>query len=172
MADTVTLNYALQITAIEQLDTTDVPSCASAADRQFIHAEFNVTGKLTGSTTPKTEFVIIKAVTLTAGTVTIDLTAAPKSANRTQDLTGKKLVAYMLECPSANTGTSTVKPGSANPYNINGASNEIDILSGEAVSKTVVKDKATGHAAVSATVKNIDFTGTSGDIVNVLMVFD
>ena len=62
------------------------------------------------------EFVSIKAVAITAGTVTIDLTAAEKSAGRTQDLTGKKLIGMIAECPAANSGVANIAPGSANPY--------------------------------------------------------
>ena len=171
MADTVTLDYSLRSTVTEILDTTDVPAGSTNQGRTLKADEFNVSGQLTSTTTPPVDFATMKKVTLTGGTVTIDLTAAEKSAGRTQDLTGEKNVSLIIECPTTNSGAATIAPGSANPYVLFGAGQSISLDPGEVLEKQMVKGKAASKAAVSATVKNLDFTGTSGDFVHIQMTF-
>jgi hypothetical protein len=170
MADSVTLTYTLNMTGAEVLDTTDVPSGNATSDRQLTHNALNTSGQLSSSTSPDVEFAVTQEITI-SGTTTIDLTAAPKSASRTQDLTGKKLVSMIIEADANNSGNTTVAPGSANPYPLFGSGNSILVLPGETIGKTIRSGTATNHPAVSGTVKNIDVSGTASDVVKILMYF-
>lgn len=172
MADTVTLTQQIVATATEILDAASVANAATADGRTLRSDALNVTQSLSGSTTPPVNNVVQLNLAGTGAAQTINLTAAPKSAGRTADLSGKKLVALILKAPAANVSAVTIAPGAANPYPPFGAGKSILLDPGEVLQKTFLKDKATAKPAVAGAVKNIDITIAVGDTLAALLIFD
>ena len=169
MAETVELNYTLETSGKEVLDTTQVPAGSSENDRDLNHNAFDVSGTLDASSVPPVTKVIMESFTLGAGVKTVDLQAAPGSVGQTHDLTGLKLVAWHIIARAANTGNVTVKFGAVNGYDLYGATNERDLTPGEDDSGLV--RAANTKPAVAAADSEIDFSGTSGDLVDYIMYF-
>lgn len=165
----------LSLAGAEVFTASEAPTGGSQAARTLAITGQDVSVTLDATTTPKVEVSpVVRKVTI-SGTTTIDLTAAaavalPASASRTVDNTGKKLVALRLSCPSTNAGVVNVAPGGSNPYPLFGSGNDVDVRPGETVVK-VVNGIASGYPAVSSTVKNVDITGTTNDVIHVEAYF-
>ncbi len=165
----------LALSGQEVFDTTEAPSGGSQAARTLTITGRDVSTTLDATTTPKVETSpIVRKVTI-SGTTTIDLTAAagvslPAAASRSIDASGKKLIALRLSCPTTNAAAVNVAPGGSNPYPIFGSGNDVDVKPGETVVK-VVNGVASSYPAVSSTVKNIDVTGTTNDVIHVEAYF-
>ncbi len=165
MADTVTSSIDLSMITTEVLDATDVPAGSSAADRTLRHNGFNLSVALNVDAEPKISRAVPIKITLGGSTYELDLTAAPKSARRTEDLTGKKVVAWIAKADAENADPIVIEPGASNPYPLIGTGNAQDIRPGEARASCFDSLTATPLPAVSGTVKQIDISGTSGDIL-------
>lgn len=169
------LSVQLLMTGMEVFTAAEAASAASDAARTITLAGQDVNKTLDSTTTPKVEVPPVYRKVTISGTTTIDLTAAagvalPNSATRTLDNTGKKLVGYRFSCPSTNVGSVNVANGAANPYPIFGASKNVDVKPGQTVIG-LINGVASAYVAVSATVKNLDITGTAADIVYVELYF-
>lgn len=96
-------------------------------------------------------------VTLTAGALTLDLTALTRTGLSTVDMTGKRLLAVKFAALSTNTDPVTIVPGATNSYSSLGLGVRLDM---SAVA-TERPDEALIHcpsaSAVDATHKTIDF---------------
>lgn len=172
MSDTV-LNYAQHMNAVETLTTTEMPGAANIDERRRSFSGLNRQGQLKSDSTPKLEKPPAYQKITISGTTTIDLTAVPAArdpTNVTVDMTDKKLIGLQIEAAAANSGNVTVAPGSSNPYPLFGSGNSIIVVPGELITKTI-KGAASGHPAVSGTVKTIDVTGTSSDVVEIGLFF-
>ena len=160
----------LSMSGSEVLTAAEAPSGATAAARTIAITGSDISVTLDSTTTPKIEVPpVVRKVTI-SGTTTIDFTAAqgvalPAAATRTIDQTGKKLVAFRLSCPTTNAGVVNVAPGASNPYPFLGTANDIDVRPGQTVIG-IVNGVASGYGAVSGTVKTLDITGTSNDVIN------
>jgi len=171
---TVTLDVQLNMTGTEQLTAAEAPTAASAAARALALGGLNVSATLDASTTPAiTATPCFRKVTI-SGTTTIDLTAAaapalPAAATRTVDLSGKKLVAYAFKADAANAGGVTISVGGTNGYALFGASKSIILQPGESVFG--VLGTTSGKPTVGASEKTIDITGTTNDVVTLVLYF-
>lgn len=171
MASTVYATINANIIGTEELGADAAPFSTSTADRRLLVNALNESATLNSASTPALEAApLVQEVTVTAGTTTIDLTAAPISGDRTLDLTGKKLVAWQIKAAADNSDDVTIAPGSSNPYPLFGASNERDLEPGE-LAMGAITGVASGKPAVSSTVKTIDITGTEDDVVSVILYF-
>lgn len=165
----------LALSGQEVFDVTEAPSGGSQAARTLTITGRDVSTTLDSTTTPKVEISpIVRKVTI-SGTTTIDLTAAagvslPAAASRSIDASAKKLVAARLSCPTTNVGAVNVAPGASNPYPLFGTGNDVDIKPGETVVK-IVSGVASSYPAVSGTVKTLDITGTTNDVLFVELYF-
>ena len=166
----VDVNVSIQ--GREVFTVAEVPGAASEAARTLTTGAASVSDTHNATSTPKVDKPPVSLyLTMTGSAVQIDLTAAaglavPYGATRTLDLTGAKVVDFIITCPSTNVGNVNVAPGAANPYPLFGTGNDIDVGPGRTVA-LAQKVVATNLPAVSGTVKRIDVTGTSGDKVYV-----
>jgi hypothetical protein len=164
MAETVTCAAAARLQISEVADAADFPGAEDTSDRTVTHNSYDYSGTLKTGTAPDPEAVFSKAYT---GTTTIDLQAAPKTGGSTQDLTGKKLVAYIFEALAANTGNVTISAGATNGYDIKG---DLTLTPGERRVMLIESGKASTYDAVAAADSEIDIVAGS-DTINVTMVF-
>ncbi|CAB4191862.1 hypothetical protein UFOVP1229_177 [uncultured Caudovirales phage] len=104
-----------------------------------------------------------QTVTLTAGALTLDLTALARAGASTVNLTGKRILAVKAVALSTNTSLVTIKPGASNPYSALG----LGISLGMSAVATERPDEALLHipsgTAVDATHKNLDFASVDTD---------
>jgi hypothetical protein len=172
MSDTLTVTATLELSVREVLDTTDMPTGSTENDRTLRHNEFNGSAKLSATTTPKAERAVISKLTLGAGITTIDLTAATKSAGRVESMAGKKVVAYIIETNIGNNAAGvTIAPGAANPYPLFGAAKSVILGPGRTDMCAFAQGVDSNLPAVAGGVKNIDVSGTTGDKVNIELIF-
>lgn len=101
-----------------------------------------------------------QTVTLTAGALTLDLTALARAGASTVNLTGKRILAVKAVALATNTHPVTIKPGASNPYSALG----LGISLGVSAVTTERPDEALLHipsgTAVDATHKNLDLAST------------
>lgn len=167
MSESIKASVHLALGVTEVGSAADFPGASNAQERTISHRNYDMSSTLDTGTNPDPEAVFSKQYTATA---TLDLTAAPKSGGSTQDLTGMKLVGFLLRAPTGNTAAVTVDDGATNPYSLNGG-DPITIQPGATVAMAYESGKATSHAAVSSTVKNIDITISGSDVLDVTMLF-
>lgn len=170
-------NITIELDASEVLTAAEAPSASSDLERTLrAGAATRVSAQLTGSTTPKLDKDLISLeLTMTGSAVTVNLTSVaglvnPPSATRTVDVTGGKLVGYACKAKSTNVAAINIAPGSSNPYPLFGSGNDQDLKPGQVVGSTF-DAVATSYPAVSGTVKNIDISGTSGDVLYIDLYF-
>jgi hypothetical protein len=173
---TVAVDLAFRLSGREVFTTAEAPSAANEENRTLRVGNHNVNKALGATTTPAvTGPPISRAITLTSAVITqIDLTAAavlslPAAATRTYDFTAKKVVAFLIRTAAANNAAGVnIAPGAANPYPLFGTANDITLLPDSEIQFGFLAT-ASALPAVSGTVKNIDITGTTGDIVYIDM---
>lgn len=116
---------------------------------------------LNNNTSPLIDNVYAAVLTLTTGALTIDLTALvwndTKLANL--DLTGKKIYGYYILPLGAN--TMTFVEGASTGHTMFPATNGLVVGGGG--SSPVMQYYEAGYAAVSASVKQIDVSGTGAE---------
>jgi hypothetical protein len=125
---------------------------------------------LTASSTPAVTKVFSDTIALAAGTAAIDLAALAGPMSTTVDFTGLKVQIIQLACPTGNTGGITVaKTDVVTGYNLFGADNasaeQVEVLPG---TRTQLFHRNTLED-VDATHKDITFTGTGTDTIQVLL---
>lgn len=171
----VSLVANLALSGSEVFDATEAPTGGSQASRTLAITGRDISATLDATTTPKVEVSpVVRKITI-SGTTTIDLTAAagvalPIAAARTIDNTGKKLVAFRFSCPTTNAAAVNIAPGASNPYPFAGTANDVDVKPGQTLIG-VVNGVASSFPAVSSTVKTLDITGTTNDVVHVELYF-
>jgi hypothetical protein len=155
----------------EIFDTTEAPSAASELQRTAnVGSATSLSVSLNGNTTPKVDKPPVSLkITLGGSPTTINLTAIaglalPPSATRTLDMTGAKVVGVFLDAPATNVAAVNVAPGASTPYPLFGTGNDVEIDRGETLGKAF-GGIASNKPAVSPTVKNIDVSGTAGDVL-------
>lgn len=167
MSESIRASVNLALGVTEVLDAADFPGASNAQERTVTHKNYDLSDTLVTDTAPDPDAVFSEQYTATA---TLDLTAAPKSGGSTQNLTGKKLIGFLLRAPKENTAAVTVDDGATNPYSLNGG-DPITIQPGQTIGTAYESGDTTSHAAVSGTVKNIDITIAGSDKLNVTMLF-
>jgi len=103
--------------------------------------------------------------TIGTGDTTIDLTALSGTQSDI-DATGDKVQYLQLITDDENVAAITIKPGSSNPYNLFGSSNEIDLGAGV----EVLAKFAETLDDVAAGAKTIEIAGTAGDKIKIQIV--
>ena len=166
------LRIDLELNGSEILTADEAPWAANEAARTMVAAGVNQNLNVTSSSTPVSvdQPPVLLTITI-SGTQTIDLTAVeglamPEAATRSIDLTSSKIVAVRFKADADNASAVNVAPGASNPYPLFGTANDIDVEPGEVVIKAAI-DAAAQQAAVAPTVKEIDVSGTNGDVLTV-----
>ncbi len=171
------LDLAFRASGREVFSTAEAPAAPSEEGRTLRAQRHNRQKTFSGSSEPPLDKPLVsQEITIGGGIATIDLAAItalalPSGATRTVDLTTAKLVALVLRADDENEAAVTVAPGASDPYPLFGAGNEIEIPPGMQIQAGYAGDVASGHPAVSATVKDIDISGTSGDVLYLDLYF-
>jgi len=155
----VTAQYDLKLLAREVLSL----GLDLGADPTIAHQISGSSGTLTGTTTPAVSAVSSDERTLSAGSDTIDLTAAPgptvNGQATTVDMTGLVPILVKFAADSGNTDYLTIKKGASNGYDLFGPTGQLVLDAGEQVllySPGVMAD-------IDAFTKNIDISSPDVD---------
>jgi len=174
------LQIALKSISQVVLPDTYVRGSKSDQDQSVYVNDYAVQSTFASGDSPTPAEVLTEEITLDGtGSYDIDLTAAKivgavdvsGDPAASEDLTAKKLCYLELHSGSSNAGDITVKPGSSNGYTLFGSA----ITQGVKVppySHLALLVQASGLAAISATVKVINVSGTTGDTLNLIAVFE
>ncbi len=164
----VKADYSLQLKVRETFGLSQQGAGNAVVDHELT----GNSGSLNATSTVPATKVVDKRVTLSSGTATIDLTAAPgKTVDGSavaQDLTGLKLQLLKLVAHADNTQRVKVAQGASNPYLLGVTGAFVSLGAGESV---LFEFKDT-LADVAPTVKTIDITSSMGAaIIDVMAVF-
>lgn len=163
---TTSVDVQIRLAGKEVFTTAEVPAATSELQRTLSAGGQSANVSLNPSSTPKVDQPPISLKIVATGTVNLTAAAglAVPPGGRTLDMTGKKLVGFLLRAPTTNTAVVNVAPGAANPYPFLGAGNDLDLPPGSALGFSFV-DKATSLAAVASGAKNIDVTISGSDVL-------
>ena len=165
------LSVGLQFTPTEVLDESDYPAGAAAGSRTLRGDGFNTQQDLDSTTTPALEAATATMeITLGASAEIIDLTAVEIGIGRDSDMTGKRLLSYVFNAATANTGAITVDAHTTDGYNIFGASGLQVLAPGRRVVSTLY-GVASAEVVVASGAKNVRVDGTLGDIIQIGLAF-
>jgi hypothetical protein len=180
--DTFTwLKTVISVTAKVVLPSSYNPG--SADSQRFVTVgeewKFSETLRADNSPSPAPVAILAKELTLASSEATIDLTAAAIQGAESggapaasEDLTGKNLIAVFLSTERAsgtNAGAITAKAHTTNGYDLFGASGLVVMPPGAVLG---FRCETAGRDPVGATDKIIHFTGTTGDTIRVILVFE
>ena len=175
---------SLQVTqnSVSQVVLPDafVPGAKNDEDQTVYVNDYSIQASYGSDDTPTPAEILVAEITIDGtGTEDIDLTAAAivgavdGSGNpaATEDLTGKKLCYLELHSGTSNAGDITVAPNGTNGYTLFGAAITQGIkLHADKHEQRFIR--SSGADAVSATKKIVTITGTAGDTLNLVMVFE
>jgi len=164
------LEVAMRFNAREVFTEAEAPAAASEEQRTLRAGAHSLSKTLGATSTPKVDKApISRTITLTTGVpVTIDLTAAaalvlPGGATRTVDYTGAKVKAWLIRTKKENVGNVTIG-GAASPYELFGPAVSL-VLGKDAQIAMAFRETESSLAAVAGGAKNLQFAGTTGDVV-------
>lgn len=167
MAAAVTAHYDLLL----EVEETVAQSLDLASDEKITHETSQTTrGTLNASSTPAVTKCFSDSINLAAGAATLDLTSLTGPAAVTVTFDGLKVQLVKFACPSTNTGPILVQKGDSNAYNLlgkdNASSETLEILPGGCMA--LFHDDESED--VDATHKNVKFTGTGTETIEVILV--
>ena len=177
---------SLQITlrSMSQIVLPDVyvPGARTDADRTVHVNDFAVQASL-GTVAPSAtkepvEILAREIVIPGGGTIDLDLSDAPivgaidtGAPAASEDLTGLTLLYMELHTADGNTGALTIAPAAANGYKLFGTGADDGVVLPKGAHLALYN--AVGLLpTIGAAAKLVTFSGTVGDIANVVMVFD
>lgn len=153
---------------------------SSSDDKQTVHVDdYKVQDSLRSTSTPAPTELLSREITIAGGAVEIDLTNAKivgavdggGDPAATEDLTGAKVFYLELHTDSGNAAAINVAPSASNGYELFGSGNA-DGIDLPPDSHCVYYCKGSSLPDVSAAAKGITFTGTNGDVINVVIAFE
>lgn len=141
-------------------------------DRRVTVKDANLpTTILNSSSTPAVGGAVSLKLTMATGVpYALDLTAAPQIGGEDPvDLTGEKLIGMVVQTPNGNTSTVEIRPhATTNGYDLFGTGSGIHIPKDSTQSMV---DKVATRDAVDSSNKVIEFAGTTGDTIEVVLLF-
>lgn len=169
MPSTIKADFDLSLKVRETFDTAQQGANAVTMDHELTGNK----GTLNATSAVPATKVIDKRITLSGGTYTIDLTAAPgKTVDGTAvslDLSGLKLQLLLLVAKDTNSARVKVAQGAANAYFVGGETGAFYSLG---VGEAVLAENKDSLPEVDATHKNIDITSSMlTAVIDVLAVF-
>lgn len=167
----------LSVLASEEFTAAEAPSAGAVSERTLRTGKGNALDQtLNSTTTPKiTKPAISRSIELGGSPTVLNLTAVaaaaiPAAASRSIDLTGAKLVAFSLRADDENADPILVGPGaSSDTYDLFGTGIDLPISPGQQIAGSF--RIAPDTPAVASGVKNIEISGTSGDILYLDLLF-
>jgi len=166
MATTVKqAKISVLLEVIENLSATNLSGSTSSVKELVskLHKELN----LGSGSTPDAELVYFGTQAMTAGALTIDLTALTNSEGATIASTGKKVRAIFMVPTSTNTAAITLTEGAANGYELGGNTWKLALTDEQFAFIYLGADAPD----ISASVKNIDVTGTGTESIRLGIIF-
>lgn len=170
---TLEVSVACRLDVTEVLAAADAPA-AGEQEKRLVFSGYSSDFSLDADTTTVADGQAVDCSTTLAGSSEVfDLTAAPaaRDINTTIDKTGQKLVAILLVAGASNNASGlTIGPDTSNGYNLWGNTSSIKLLPGEKLLKSF-DGVASALPAVSGSAKGIKVAGTTGDVLQALLVF-
>jgi hypothetical protein len=165
---------------IREIADSSVSPASAEGGNQLTFTQYSIDAALNANTFPPIGGRVIDiSKTLSGTTADIDLTAAPLAADvsQTVDLTGAKLVGLILRTNKANNPAGlTFGPQGGNGYALWGASKTLVLYRGkfhlEFYFDPLGVSLSLDTPVVGGSAKDLRFTGTSGDIVKGLAIFN
>lgn len=170
----ITITVVGTATAVEVRSVTETPAALSSGFRTHTFDLLNYGKTIDANSVPAVgQPPIAESVTIGASAHAIDLTAAvlARDSSGTVDLTGAKLIGYMIHARKANSGNVTWGPNATNGYGLFSGTNEVVLNPGDTLQWFTV-GIASQKPAVSSSVKAIDIAGTQNDLVDYILFFD
>lgn len=163
----INADYNFGLTVGEELDL----ALDQTGDPTITHSISGGRSLLTGDTTPAVTEVWSDDIPLVAGVHTIDLRAltdrkGPGGVAVDKDFDGLKIILVKIVAADDNAAHLVFKKGATNGYNLFGGTTWFAIPKGG----SYLAYLKAGLAAVSATVKTIDVTGTGTDSFKIILV--
>lgn len=155
--------YTLGVTVTETLGTTEDPFIDTSDDT----AKFKLllSNTLNSGTTPDAEKVATMQVAMTAGAVTLDLTALTHRAAAVS-FSGKKARFIIFRNPATNANAITIVEGGSNGNALLGAGFSVTLEPGQAIGAYL----ADAAPTVGGSDKTLDITGTGSQALDVVMI--
>lgn len=157
----LTLTYGANLTGVETLEGNTDP--VNASSRRVTWSAFDNSGVFSATTTPPVTKIAGKTAALTAGALTIDLTALTGWGANGANVDGTTLKLQFFRVKNLGANDMTFSTGASNGYNFGGP------LTVKAGCEALLKFND-NLPDVSATVKNIDVTGTAAQTAEVTLV--
>ncbi len=152
----LTVQVLADCVAIESLEQNDLP--------QYADRRLQLSGVGGQYVLPTTAITLHhRAYVRLTSSATVDLTSVADSIYGTLDMTGKRLLAYVIKNGSS-INSATVAKGATDGYAVNG-NDPITLRPGQVVSSYCTS----GMPSVSTSQKNIDVTLTDGTVELVLV---
>lgn len=167
MAHAVTAHYDMLL----EVEETVAEALDLAADQAITHETDETTrGTLNASSTPAVTQCFSDSINLAAGSATLDLTSLTGPAGVTVTFSGLKVQLAKFACPSTNTAPILIQKGDATAYNLLGADNAsaetFEVLPGGCMA--LYHDDESED--VDGTHKDVKFTGTGTETIEVMLV--
>lgn len=159
------MSVSLTHKMIHNLRETRTLSGASDDRFDVLYDQFNVDKVLDADSTPAITKGFADTLTLSTGTLTLDLTSLADGDFATKTFNGLKLVTLHVKNPSTNANDITLAEGASNGYPLFGAGWTITLRPGEAFSW----ESAGDAPAVGSGDKEIDISGTGSQEVQISM---
>lgn len=172
MAELITLAVDSHSAITEQLDATQVPGAGDAQQRTLNHNGLGVSDAFDANTTVKPRKVMSLSITIDGtGNFDIDLTDAPLSVGRSEDLSAGpyRLIYFEFETPEANVSPVTIDCSQADPFPLFGAVSVDMILNPDERMTRLLQNNDGPQVAAGA--KAIRISGDEDDVLNLKMVF-
>ena len=161
----MTINNADYEMSLKVKETVPL-SLSNAGDATLVHNLGKVGATLDPNSTPAVSKVWSATPALTAGSLTLDLSALTNGALANVDMDTLSLVLLKIKNPAGN-NTLTVADGLTNGINVFGdASGQVTLSAGQ----TIMYDYGSNGATVAAAgARTIDFTGTGTESFQIMI---
>lgn len=162
-----TLTYSTNFKVVETLEAN--VQAASSTNSRVTHDQFNTSVTLNAASTPAITKTANYELALSAGAVSVDLTAlkaAGQATAGTIDGTGLKVQAVRLKNKSTNANNMTFAEGATNGYALFGTGWTITLPPGGEVTAYLPE----GSPDVAAGDRVIDITGTGAQVAQIQFV--
>lgn len=160
----VSVVYASNVTITETIANN--AAGLSPTGNTITYSAYNTTKTLNSGTTPPVSLDAVFTATMSAGTLTIDLTSLTSTNGATVSFSGLKVQFCKVIAPIGNANTVALTQGAANPYLLGGTSFSWVLSPGQEF--LFYGNNAT--PAVGGSAKTLLLTGTGSQALNFVMV--
>ena len=164
MANEYSANLKMRMEIVEVLDAALAVASASRDARTLKHL-IDIDKTINAGTVPEVTKVGVFSHTITSGDPdSIDLAAITHAVAQSVNGTGLKVVGIVIKADSENAAAILVEAGATNGYTLFGSAFAFTVAPGA----TLMYDGV--GPAISSTVKTIDVSGTTNDVVSFMIL--